>query len=351
MTTSMTTTFEKLQTINSVIRTMLGLVVVGGIGAASWYGYQTFTSADRELEDAQQALADKDEKLAESRLQLETSKNEIKQQKEQLKQKDVEIADKAATINEQAGEIVDLNEDIKEKEIEIDRLDTALRLHKVKRRLARITVRDVIKKPDTGKTYSQIEFVELNELGDPIDKPKAFELEGDLVYVDYKVVKFDDKYIEVADLERGTSICTFNRIFGEFQKPHEGFYLDEPGQRLGAYSRGSVMSDFEKKIWDDFWNIANDPPKADELGIRAIHGEAVSIKVRKGIAYMITIRASGSPEIEAVENGTVPGPSGIFSWDQHSPNRKAWPDWSPTRRTLSPLGHPDAPDHALAEAK
>ena len=111
------------------------------------------------------------------------------------------------------------------------------------------------------------------------------------------------------------------------------------------------MSDFEKKIWDDFWNIANDPPKAEALGIRAIHGDAVFIQVRKGKTYTITIRASGSPEIEVVEDGTVPGGSTLYSWDHHSPKRKAWPNWSPTRRSSSPLHHPDAPDHALAEAK
>lgn len=347
----MSSTFEKLQTINSVIRTLLGLVVVGGIGAASWYGYQTYTAADKDLENAQKQLVAKDQELAENRRQLEASRTEIKQREEQLKQKDAEIVQKEATITKQASEIVDLNEAIKQKDIEIDHLDTALRLHKVKRRLARITVRDVGKDPESGQTFSKIEFVELNELGDPIDKPRAFELEGDLVYVDCMVVKFEDKYVEEADLERGTSICTFNRIFGEFQKPNEGFYLDEPGRRPGAYSRGSVMSDFEKKIWDDFWNIANDPPKASEMGIRALQGDAVSIKVKKGKTYRITIRASGGPEIEVVENGSVPGASAIYSWDQHSPNRKPWPDWSPNRRALSPLHHPDAPEHTLAEAK
>ena len=95
----MASTFEKLQTINSVIRTLLGLVVVGGIGTASWYGYQTYTAADKDLENAHKELVAKDQELAESRQQLETSKNEIKQQKEQLKQKDAEIVQKEATSN------------------------------------------------------------------------------------------------------------------------------------------------------------------------------------------------------------------------------------------------------------
>ncbi len=321
----MSGTFEKLQTINSVIRTLLALVVVGGAGTAGWYGYQTYTAADQELENAKKTLEEKAEALVASRQQLEVSQTEVRQQKEQLVQKDVVIADKQETIAQQQTEIVDLNEDIKQKEVEIQRLDTALRLHKMKRRLARITVHDVSKDPGTGKTYSRIEFVELNELGDPIDKPKEFQLEGDLVYVDCLVVKFEDKYVEASDLERGTSICMFNRIFGEFQQPHEGFYLDEPGKRPGAYSRGGVMSDFEKKIWGDFWNIANDPEKATELGIRTLHGDAVSIKVNKGKAYRITVRASGGPEIEVMENGRVRDPSAVYSWNARQPKRQERP--------------------------
>ena len=83
----MATTFEKLQTINSVIRTMLGLVVVGGIGTASWYGYQTYTAADKDLADVQKKLEVKDQELTKSRQQLETSKHEIQQQIKQTKQK------------------------------------------------------------------------------------------------------------------------------------------------------------------------------------------------------------------------------------------------------------------------
>jgi hypothetical protein len=295
----MSGTFEKLQTINSIIRTLLALVVVGGAGIAGWYGYETYTSADQELEDAKKTLEEKDQELAASRQQLDSTQKEVRQQKEQLAQKDIEITD--------------LNEDIEQKEIEIQQLATALRLHKMKRRLARITVKDVGWDPNTRQKFSRIEFVELNDLGDPIDKPKEYQLEGDLVYVDCLVVKFEDKYVEASDLERGTSICMFSRIFGEYQQPQEGFYLDEPGKRPGAYARGGVLSDLEKKIWDDFWNIANDPKKATELGIRTLHGDAVSIKVNKGKIYQITVRASGGPEIEVVEDEPARNPSGLYS--------------------------------------
>jgi hypothetical protein len=146
------------------------------------------------------------------------------------------------------------------------------------------------------------------------------------------VVKFEDKYVEAADLERGVTICLFNRIFGEFQKPNEGFSLDEPGRRPGPYARGGVMSDLEKKIWTDFWNIANSPQQAAEMGIRALHGDAVSIKVAKGKKYRITVRAAGGPEIEVDENGTPPKPhSALLPWDTWQPARQPWPMWLPVR--------------------
>jgi len=46
------------------------------------------------------------------------------------------------------------------------------------------------------------------------------------------------------------------------------------------------------KIWNDFWVIANDPKEAEQMGIRAAHGQAVSIKVQAGKSYRLMLRAS-----------------------------------------------------------
>lgn len=285
-------TIEKLQTVNSFIRTLLALVLFGGAGTAGWYGYTTYNAAEIESQRKDAALQEKEQQLADSLQQVAV-------QQQALKAKDSELADKKAEIAKQQTEIAELNQEVARKQAEIQRLDTALRLHKMERRLARIRVLDAGTDPDSGKKISKIEFVELNELGDPVGEPRQFSLDGEMVYVDYWVVKFEDKYVEQADLERGMSICMLNRVFGDLQKPKDGFTLDEPGRRPGNYARGSVMSDFEKKIWDDFWKIANDPQQAAELGIRAMHGDAVSIKVEKGKTYRVTVRASGGPEIVA----------------------------------------------------
>jgi hypothetical protein len=332
----MVNTIEKLQTLNSLIRTVLALVVVGGVGTVSWYGYHTYTAADQQLESTQRSLREKEAALAESMQQAETFLRKVDDQQKQLVAKEQAIAEQQETIASQVMEIETLNEDIRLKEAEIARLDTALRLHKMERRLARVTVLDVDKNAE-GETFSRIEFIELNEVGDPIGEARQFELEGDMIYVDYLVVKFDDEYVEAADLERGTSICLFNRIFGEFQKPKDGFSLDEPGTRPGAYARGSVMSDFEEKIWSDFWNIANNPQQAAEMGIRTLHGDAVSIKVQKGKTYRVTVRASGGPEIEVVEDEPSRGAAAVISSGIHSPERQAWLPWTPIRRNSFPL--------------
>jgi multidrug efflux pump subunit AcrA (membrane-fusion protein) len=295
-------TIEKLQTVNSLIRTLLALGVFGGLGAAGWYGYTTYNAAEIEGRE-------KDAALEAQAAELDRIQQQVEQQHQELAAKEDALRQQQAKLAQQQTEIDDLTVEVKQQAVEIERLDTALRLHKLERRLALIRVLDTGVDEDTGRKFSKIEFLEQNELGDPVGEAKQFQLDGEMIYVDYWVVKFDDKYVEQADLERGVSICMFHRIFGDSQNPKDGFSLDEPGQRPGSYARGSVMSDLEQKIWSDFWTIANDPQRAAELGIRALHGDAVSIKVDKGKVYRITVRASAGPEI-TVETQASSGQAG-----------------------------------------
>ena len=69
------------------------------------------------------------------------------------------------------------------------------------------------------------------------------------------------------------------------------------------------MSDFEKEIWKDFWEFANDPRRAAEMGIRAANGEAVSVKVREGMKYSLELRASGGMSISPIiDQAETPNP-------------------------------------------
>jgi hypothetical protein len=282
---------DTLHSVNTTLRTMLMLVLVGGAGYGGYKAYEMYN-------EPQQQLADKEAELTKTRGSLEKAN-----------------ADLAA----RQAEISQLNVSLDEKAAQVERLEVAMKLLKVRRRLARLTVLDQRERPDSDATVptvsedaetendtpknliSRIEFVEVNEEGNPIGEAKQFDIVGDMVYVDYLRVTFDDKYIEQSDLDRSTSIALFQRIFGEYQEAVDGFHLDTVGTRPTAYARGNDMSDFERKIWDDFWLIANDSQRAAELGIHAAHGSAVSMRVQPGQVYEIELRSTGDMTFRPVE--------------------------------------------------
>lgn len=272
------TVIETVSVLNSAVRTLLGLVLVGGIGYGGWYGYSIYNEKD-------EATSRATKQLAEAKSALTRAENDILEKERSLARKAIELREKAAEIDT-------LNVKVKQQQHEISRLDTSLRLLKVDHRVARLTVLDQSTSPE-NEIVTLVEFQELDDDGNPLDQPKQFRIKGDMVYIDTWVVKFDDKYVEAADIDRGTALVFFRRLFGEFQEPQQGYSLDQAGQRPTAYARGSVLSDFEKRIWDDFWNVANDETKQVELGIRAIHGDAPSFKVMKGKTYRMVLRADG----------------------------------------------------------
>lgn len=262
---------ENVSTVNSFVRTILAVVVLGGVGGGGWYAYYKYNAKEFEAQDKAAKLADATKKLEDAQADLEV---------------------KARLIQEKDAKITTLNQDI-------EKLHTRLALLKVDHRVARLTVLDQEKRGDKEELYTKVEFVEVNDEGVPFanDPPRIFEIKGDLVYIDSLVVKFDDKYIEEKDLDRSTSLCIFTRIYGERQQPIEGFPLDRKGTRPTGYARGGRETEFERKIWDDFWEIANDDVKAKELGIRAASGEAPNMRVQKGKSYRVTLRSSGGLSI------------------------------------------------------
>lgn len=271
---------DTVRTVNSSLRTIVGMAVVGMVGAAGWFGYSAYVEPTRRLDEAQ---ADLDEALR------------------QLQERD-------ERIRAQSDRIAVLAEDIEKKNREIAELETSLRLLKVDHRIAELRVVEQGEDADTGRLLSTVEFVEINDEGAPIDEPRQFTIDGDIVYIQALVVKFKDEHVERADPDRSTSLCLFQSLWGEFQQPSEGFALDEVGSRPTAYARGGQLSDFEKTIWQRFWDIANDATLADEMGVRTSQIEAPAMKVRPGKVYRITLRASDGLSILPGREDSSAGP-------------------------------------------
>ncbi len=284
---------DTISNVNAAVRNLLLVVLVGGAGYGGYKAYDLYNEPQKQLKDKQ--------------AELEKTLDSLKQANNDLAARQKEIAN--------------LSVQLKDKIAELDRLEVAMKLLKVRHRLARLTVLDqhevpsaIPASPAIGSAVgasrpdvlTKIEFVDINDQGEPIGTPKTFEIKGDMIYVDYLTVNFEDKYIEKSDLDRATSIALFQRIFGEHQEPAKGFQLDTVGTRPTAYARGTQMSDFEKKIWDDFWLIANDNKRAQELGIDAIQGKAVAIRAQPGKSYEIELRSTGDMTIRPIAPKTPP---------------------------------------------
>jgi hypothetical protein len=282
---------DTVSTVNTTLRTLLMLVLVGGAGYGGYKAYEMYNEPR--------------EKLADKQAQLDAARKSLVRANEDLAARQHEISE--------------LNSALADKTAQVERLEVNLRLLKVRHRLARLTVLDQRdRQQEAGNRPTQaaedqpstnlitrIQFVEVNDRGDAIGEAKQFNIVGDMVYIDYLRVTFDDKYIEQSDLDRSTAIALFQRIFGEHQEAAEGFQLDTVGTRPTAYARGTQMSDYERKIWDDFWLIANDRQRAAELGIHAAHGSAVSMRVKPGMTYEVELRATGDMTIRPVEGPTA----------------------------------------------
>ncbi len=264
---------EGVKTVNSVVRTVLLAAVAGVLGWGGYVAYDEVTKRERLLQD--------------KNLEIELAQQQLTTLHGQLEGR--------------LAEIGQLNQDLQQRQARIDKLETSLQLLKTDQRLARLSVISIDRDAEGKALTSSLQFVELSPTGEPLSDPKQFELPGDVIYIDNWVVKFTDDYIEKGDVERGTSLCLFRRVFSEEQTPSGGFSLDEIGMRPQAYASGGGMSEFERRLWSEFWEFANDPVKASQMGIRAANGEAVSIKVREGKSYTVSLRASGGLSIEPVE--------------------------------------------------
>ena len=250
---------ESVKTVNSLFRTLIFVGLTAGVGYGGYVGYENYVKPGLQ---AQQALAD--------------------------------LAELQSRYAKQADEL-------KASQHENDRLKTSLKLLKVDRRLAKLKVLEKSTN-EQGEPILTIRFTEVDDQGAPVGASRDFVLRGERLYVDCWVVKFEDRYIEQSDALRSASLCVFKSIFGDLDGPSGAKSLDRKTENAapGIY-QGSEQSAFEQQIWNDFWNVSNNPGLQKDLGIRASHGEAVYIFAEPGKTYDVKIRSSGATSLEPVD--------------------------------------------------
>lgn len=128
---------------------------------------------------------------------------------------------------------------------------------------------------------------------------KEYTIEGDVVHFDAVIVKFDDKMVS-----DGTSRAMYlwRRVYGEKMPPDNGYPIEEPGAEPRRYSGllEALPIPHRQLFWSSIWELANDPERLHEYGIRAIYGSAVYQPLKEGLIYVFKISPTGQFYPEAV---------------------------------------------------
>jgi hypothetical protein len=170
-------------------------------------------------------------------------------------------------------------------------------------RTAEVIVTDV----NNGRTT--IKFVEYD--GAKPLPPRYFTFKNNLIQFQSLVIRFADDYVKYGDRLRGKSAYIFWKVFalGD-SNTVEIFEINRLGDVPAGYelapadvTLGPVIfrmsTDFEKKLWRDFWDYALEQEKAKSMGIKNAQIEAPGTKFVPGKLYTIKIEHNGGLRIDA----------------------------------------------------
>jgi hypothetical protein len=237
-------------------------------------------------------------KLSAGERQLEERTVELREARGELQRREEQLQEQAQELRAQVEENRRLEENLVQTQRELETQELANQLLKVDHRVAKLEILGQGQTPE-GVVRTTVGFTELDAEGQPIGEPREVVVEGAKVYVESLVIRFEDGYVEGGDALRGTSLCLFQRLFGEEQKPKDGAPLDAEGQLPHVYGGDTTPSPLHRDLWQRFWDYANDPELARTLGVRALQGEAPFIEVRPGRTYRLELRSSGGLTIQA----------------------------------------------------
>jgi hypothetical protein len=116
-----------------------------------------------------------------------------------------------------------------------------------------------------------------------------YTIEGDIVYFEAYVLRFEDEFIHAQDEKRGRALMILTRVFGEHQAPATGFVIeDASGTVPDYYALGQPeLAEAEKELWAKFWWYTTHREEAKRDGIEVAHGQAPFTKADPRLIYEI----------------------------------------------------------------
>ncbi len=150
-----------------------------------------------------------------------------------------------------------------------------------------------------GTLYTKLLFVEV----DPSDYTrhivrKEYEVEGDVVHFDTLIVTFGTELVKDG---KERAMYLWRRIYGEKMTPEAGYPIEIQGQPSPRYAQLSAKLSIadQQLFWQEIWQLANDPKRLENLGIKAVFGNVVYRQLKPGLIYVFKVSATGTlyPEI------------------------------------------------------
>jgi len=168
----------------------------------------------------------------------------------------------------------------------------------------------------TKKIKTTIKFLEYDTQGKPLE-PKYFTFSAPfhtgaepasgtpesgarpIIQFQSLVIRFNDKLVESGDRLRGKSAAFFMKAFVLDGANTQEFEITRAHEIPGGYRVSEKTSEFETKLWQEFWNYALDPGKREHAGIKNAQIEAPGSMFLPGTIYTLNIENDGGLRIDA----------------------------------------------------
>ncbi|MEE9129498.1 MAG: hypothetical protein V3T84_05730 [Phycisphaerales bacterium] len=159
------------------------------------------------------------------------------------------------------------------------------------RRLAHIQILGQTTDADERITQTRLLFIELDDDSTELAR-QTFTIPGDVLFVDAWTVKFDRNDVAEGHPQRGRTLVLLRRIYSDRMAPSDGLVIDTPGAIPPGYAIGNA-GNYQRRLWEYFWQLATDAQAAAAAGVRVAQGEAVYKPVRAGQVYELIVDGAG----------------------------------------------------------
>lgn len=164
-------------------------------------------------------------------------------------------------------------------------------------RIAEVLVTQSRYNETSKKIETTIKFLEYDTEGKPLE-PRYLTFQGNIIQFQALVIRFQDRLVEAGDKIRGKSAYLFLRAFILEGEKAQTFGLTPINEIPRGYKVPGVKSEFEKKLWEEFWRYALDPKARERTGIKNAQIEAPGSMFFPGTIYTIRIEHDGGIRID-----------------------------------------------------